>query len=502
MRPPAIVVITAMCAGAGCGEPTAARREHALHVGATAVVLDVADTTRIGVTLRDGRRTHESPPNRYQWAGEPIAWASDDASVASVNADGVVTARRAGRTILTVRVGDRQDTATVNVRAAADDAPSAVTAGVTAGDVHSCRVSTAGGAACWGSSWEGQLGTGAARPYTATLSPVRVRASVAFTSIDAGSLHTCALGGEGRAYCWGYNKSGQLGDGSTSNASAPVRVLSSVRLVAVTAGIDHSCALAVDGTAHCWGRNDAGQLGNSTRRSAATPQRVAGGIQFMTVTAGGAHSCGVAVDGVAYCWGANDLGQLGTAATAATSAAPAPVGGALRFTSVSAGDRHTCGVAVGGAAYCWGDNRSGQLGIALDGGRNTPTPVDGGGFFLQVSAGGEHSCAVSTEGAGYCWGSNLLGSLGTGIALGLPTPPSGVNPYVAVRPRPVLGGLRLHAISAGGHQHTCALTATQVYCWGNNEAGQIGTGRIDYDPATRRAAHTVPARVSETEGGA
>lgn len=111
-------------------------------------------------------------------------------------------------------------------------------------------------------------------------------------------------------------------------------------------------------------------------------------------------------------------GALGDGTTS-NRLVPTPVAGGLAFASVSAGDGHTCGVTVGGAAYCWGFNAFGQLGDGTTTGRVVPTRVVGGHTFGMVSAGTivpfwGHTCGVTTNGEAYCWGSNVSGELGDG----------------------------------------------------------------------------------------
>jgi alpha-tubulin suppressor-like RCC1 family protein len=77
----------------------------------------------------------------------------------------------------------------------------------------------------------------------------------------------------------------------------------------------HSCALTGNGDAYCWGRNSYGQLGDATTLDRTTPVKVAGGLTFATIQANGAHTCGTTTSGATYCWGNNSDGQVGDGTT-------------------------------------------------------------------------------------------------------------------------------------------------------------------------------------------
>ena len=184
----------------------------------------------------------------------------------------------------------------------------------------------------------------------------------------AGVASNCGLTGGGVAYCWGYNQRGQLGDGTTTNATAPVAVaggltFSSLAGGTLSNGTYQNCGLTTARAAYCWGGNDRGQLGVGTLNSASSPSMVAGGLTFATLANGGYHACGLNLAGAAYCWGFNWFGQLGDGTTTDRNV-PVLVSGAPAFVALSAGGLHTCGRTAAGAVYCWDNNASGQLGNA------------------------------------------------------------------------------------------------------------------------------------------
>ncbi len=283
----------------------------------------------------------------------------------------------------------------------------AVTAG---GGGHSCGLTTVGAAYCWGSNTAGQLGDGTNTPSSMLMA---VLGGLTFQSVTVGGFHSCGVTTAGAVYCWGWDIYGQLGDGTATNSSLPVAVSGGLSFQSVTGGDRHTCGVTTAGAVYCWGRNDHGQLGDGTTTPSNMPVAVLGGLIFQSVTGGATHSCGVTTARAVYCWGRNNLGQLGDG-TATSSSLPVAVSGGLSFQSVTGGARQTCGVTTAGAVYCWGDNLFGQLGDGTNTDRNVPVAVSGGLTFRSVTGGGLHSCGLTTAGAAYCWGWNRSGPLGDG----------------------------------------------------------------------------------------
>jgi alpha-tubulin suppressor-like RCC1 family protein len=223
----------------------------------------------------------------------------------------------------------------------------------------------------------GQLGDGTTTDRSL---PVLVAGGVSFAAVSTGFRHTCAVTDAGAAYCWGLNSSaGQLGDGTETDRSSPVLVAGGLEVAAVSAGDFHTCGVTAAGAAYCWGANGDGQLGDGTTTSRSTPVRVVGDVSFATMSAGGFHTCGATAAGAAYCWGGN-VGQLGDGTTTSQSG-PVRVAGDVSLAAVHAGGSgqalgyHTCGLTAAGVAYCWGQNARGQLGDGTRTNRSTPVPV-------------------------------------------------------------------------------------------------------------------------------
>jgi alpha-tubulin suppressor-like RCC1 family protein len=328
-----------------------------------------------------------------------------------------------------------------------------------------CAVTTRGAGYCWGKSSQSTLSWDAFgdNAYAWHDIPMAVPGGLTFAAISGGGQHTCGLTTGGAAYCWGADFNGQLGNGNTADTSAPVAVTGGLTFKAVSAGIEHTCGLTTGGAIYCWGNNVAGELGNGAPGyPVITPTVVLGGLTFAAVGAGYDDACGLTTGGAAYCWGYNKYGELGNGDTT-VSTVPVAVAGGLSFVALSTGYFHTCGLASGGRAYCWGGNFAGELGNGTTTASSTPVAVSRGLTFAAISAGQWVTCGVTTSGAAYCWGWNGAGQLG-----------NGTTTYTNPAPVPVSGGLTFTTVSAG-YLHTCGVTTTgAIYCWGDNSEGELG----------------------------
>lgn len=387
--------------------------------------------------------------------GRAIFWSSSTPSVATIDPDGLVAGVSAGTTTITATSEGVDGTANVTV---------VVTLAFPAldgGYAHTCSLTEDGDAYCWGRNSAGELGTGVITPNSAV--PILVTGGVSFASLYPGGEHTCALTALNKAYCWGSNVDGQLGQGNNSSSAAPLAVAGGLQFSALTGGFAHVCGLAGAGKAYCWGSNGMGQLGDGTTTGRNAPVAVGGGKNYVELSARGSHTCGLLASGEAWCWGRNTDGELGDGTTA-NRANPVAVGGGLVFIELTTGFAHTCGLTAAGEAYCWGDNSLGQIGDGTTVDRLTPVAVAGGHTFQALKARGAHTCAVTTAGPAYCWGENSGGQLGDGSTTDRSSPVA------------VLGGLSFTEVSSGA-TFSCGVTdATLLYCWGDNSNGQLGDG--------------------------
>ncbi|MBU1535255.1 hypothetical protein KKF84_08030, partial [Myxococcota bacterium] len=184
---------------------------------------------------------------------------------------------------------------------------------------------------------------------------------------------------------------------------------------------------------------------------------------FVAVQASIVHTCGITSAGAAFCWGENGSGQLGDGTTTNSKTANAVTGG-LTFTEIHTAAEWTCALTTSGAALCWGKNNNGQLGDGTVSNKNIPTAVSGGLSFQKIHTGNEsHSCGITTSGAAYCWGLNNYGQLGDG---------SYTQRYA---PYPVSGSFTFTDLALGRY-FSCGLdTSGQILCWGQGNYGQLGS---------------------------
>ena len=410
--------------------------------------------------------------------------------------------------------GAARQTAGMAGRTAAGMGGRAARTAIAAGGAFSCDLQ-AGKAYCWGNNDYGQLGDGSstASSFPVPVDPGGVLAGKSLTQISAGAAHACVLDRAGAAFCWGYDGTGALGDGSTVYSSdIPVAVdtsgvLAGKALSRIAAGYNHTCATDRTGAAYCWGDNSRGELGDGGTVSSSVPVAVqAGGVlvgQRVThISAAFHYTCATDRAGDGFCWGAGGDGVLGNGTTSDSSVPVAvQTTGVLAgetLTGISAGSSHVCAVDSVGHGYCWGSNANGELGDGTTISSSAPVRVLARGplngrRLTRISAGLFHTCAITRAGAAYCWGSGYVGELGTGSVAGSSVP-------IAVYAGAVLAGTVLTRISAAD-THTCATDrAGAAYCWGANYTSQLGD-----DTSTERdrpvlAGPAAPAQVMARPG--
>jgi alpha-tubulin suppressor-like RCC1 family protein len=353
--------------------------------------------------------------------------------------------------------------------------PSAVLALVSLGTAHGTAIS-ANRLFAWGMNQSGELGQGdTVERHTPTLVPGNIQ----FSTVAGGGNSeedgfTCALDEVGAAYCWGANARGQLGQGDRTERHSPVRVPLPVAARSITSDFEHVCALLADASLYCWGRNQEGELGqddrsppsnDETARDALEPVQVPG-TDWSFVDTGDGHTCGIRFDGALWCWGRNTQHQLGPS-TEGQIRHPIQVGTDTDWLRVDSGQQSAVALKQDHSLWVWGTNvASGSeqgypLGLDADE-LTTPTRLGTATNWLAISTRVFHSCAVNRAEELWCWGRNIEGQLGTGDT--------------TIRKQPTLVATGVTDVDVSWFM-TCALTrGGGLECTGGNEHGQLGTG--------------------------
>lgn len=205
-----------------------------------------------------------------------------------------------------------------------------------AGNSFVCALDAAGASYCWGFNGQGQVGDGTTSALVTV--PTATAGGRTYSQLAAGGTHTCALTSAGTAFCWGKGSDGQIGDGSRSTAVvAPVAVLGAHSFSSLSAGFDYTCGVTTAGAGLCWGDNLYGQLGDGTTTDRSTPTSVSGGYTWRTLTASGYSPCAITDAFEALCWGYNSDGQIGNGTTSLRETAPTAVSGGYQFSRLWSG---------------------------------------------------------------------------------------------------------------------------------------------------------------------
>ena len=311
---------------------------------------------------------------------------------------------------------------------------------------NTCALQADGTVFCWGLS---DLPPPGSDQRTREFEPVEFEGWDAPTFIQTRNANTCVITGGTDVECTGGNNSGQVGNGTFIEVPTPTVVGGGLtNVVELDLGIgETSCARNSEGV-FCWGSNRSGQLGDglaahgetcgelpSTYDCSSTPVQVAvltGGIptaEAVQVDVGGEHACAVDSDGNLWCWGNNDAGQLGTGNNVGTNL-PIQIDGVTNVAEVACGGAHTCVRFTDGSVQCWGANFEGQVGDGEEVGSHDRCTIGGGSEdcilspvdvtlpapALHLSASFANSCAILQNNRVFCWGENFARQLGTAMS--------------------------------------------------------------------------------------
>lgn len=368
------------------------------------------------------------------------------------------------------------------------EGPGAPTVAVASLAEHTCAVAPDKRAYCWGANAEGQLGDGTTDPRDR---PVWVAPFDDVVDVSAGYTHSCLVRSNADVYCWGKNDRGQLGDGTKNDRhDASVLTMSGATKVGVAGW--HTCAITKLRTVRCWGDNYYGALGDGTFTASTRPVDVRGLTDVTSLAVGVMHNCAATDQGYVYCWGRSAFGQLGYSVSGDAgspdpndpgSPVPQRVPGLANVVNVVAGEDHTCASRNDGRVLCWGRNDYAELGDGTKQGKSTPSVVQGDlTYAVRLAAGEFNSCATFTGGKVRCWGRNNFGQLGNGNTTVGDTVPSPAILWLS----------DVERLSTGSH--ACAWRKDgKLFCWGRNDLGQLGTGRVsDYELQPQEVTFLAP----------
>jgi alpha-tubulin suppressor-like RCC1 family protein len=324
----------------------------------------------------------------------------------------------------------------------------------------------------WGRAIYGAIGDNTSVDKS---SPVSVVGGFAdWAQVSAGQSsgnHTLGLRANGTLWSWGLNTNGQLGDGTVTNKSSPVLVVGGFSdWTQVSSGLDHSLGIRANGIAWAWGKGSLGRLGTGDTTNRSSPVSVAGGFtDWNQISAGAYHSVGLRKNGTAWAWGSNLYGQLGnyTYSTQSRSSPVSVLGGFTDWIQLTAGGNHNLGLRANGTAWAWGGNGYGPVGDGTVNNKSSPVSVVGAiTNWIQLSAGAAHSIGLRSNGTAWTWGQNTAGQLGTGNTTNRSSPVS------------VVGGFTNWVqLSAGTGSFGIRGNGT-AWAWGSNYGGGLGDGSI------------------------
>ena len=311
---------------------------------------------------------------------------------------------------------------------------------VSLGCNHSAVIDEDGSLWVWGFNSSGQLGDGSTEYHN---EPVKIMDGV--KSVSLGEYHSAAIKKDGSLWMWGGNMYGQLGDDSTDDCHEPEKIMNGVQSVSL--GYNHSAAIKKDGSLWVWGWNKDGQLGDGSTEERYEPVKIMDGVK--SVSLGKNHSAAIKKDDSLWMWGENWYGQLGDGSTE-DQHEPVKILDDVQF--VSLGERHSAVVKKDGSLWAWGYG-------SADGPEKISDDVQ------SVSIGDDFFAAIKTDGSLWTWGYNGHGQLGDG---------STQSRSEAIKIMEDVQSVSL------GEQHSAAIkTDGSLWLWGENWYGKLGDGSTE-----------------------
>ena len=339
----------------------------------------------------------------------------------------------------------------------------------------------------WGENYSGQLGNGTTENSSMPVcisdieeSPLKGK-NIVNVYVDFSTM--IAKDSDGKLYSWGYNGSGQLGDGTTNESNIPICIsnienspLNGKNIVDVHNYGSTIIAKDSNGKLYTWGENDYGQLGNGTgtTENSSMPICISDiensplkGKNIVNIYWYDSAIIAKDSDGKLYSWGRNNFGQLGNGTTE-NSSMPicisdmenSPLNG-KDIVDVYA-DYTMIAKDSDGKLYTWGWNRKGQLGngttenssmpICISNIENSPLKEK---KIVNIYTGDDTIIAKDSEGKLYSWGSNGYGQLGAGT-----TTNSNIPICISDIENSELKNKKIKNVEYGGNTYYCYITVS------------------------------------------
>lgn len=284
-------------------------------------------------------------------------------------------------------------------------------------------------------------------------------------NVDAGYRHSISICTDSTLKSWGWNATGQLGDGTLINHQIPVPIPGMSGVIAVSGGFKHTLALKSDGTVWAWGNNAYGEAGDTLTNSSGctckkTPQQISGLNNIIAIAAGYTMSIALRSDGTVWSWGRNDYGQLGNG-TLINSMVPVQVSGLTDIVQIGAGT-HAIALRSDGTMWAWGRNQYGQHGDGTLTNHSTPVMLSNVTGVVKIACGHYNTLALKSDGSVWICGYNSNGQVGDGSTS------FSVNVAVQAAISNVID------IDAGEIHNVALKSDNTVWSWGDNTYGQLG----------------------------